>query len=363
MPASDISYMQRCIALAKKGQGIIKSGALVGCVIVKNDEVIAEGWYQTFGQAHAEINALNSAGEKAGGATLYVSLEPCAHWGKTGPCCEAIIAAGIVRVVFGMLDPNPKVKGKGLEKIKAAGIDVSGPVLESECAELNPGFVKRMTAGLPFLRCKLAMSLDGRTAMSSGESKWITGKEAREDVQKLRAASSALITGVETILIDDPSLNVRMAGSESSQPLRVIVDSQLRTPQHAKSLQVPGEILLATALENRAMEYSSPQVQIKSFPDQNNQVNLPALMEYLAQEYECNEVLLESGPTLAGAMLKAGLIDEIITYIAPTLLGSTARPLFNLPGMENMSEQIGLEIIDVAIVGKDCRMRTRVIKS
>lgn len=355
----DIAHMQRCIVLANKGRYTARPNPVVGSVIVNNQHLIAEGWHHVYGQAHAEINALEQVGEAASGATLYVSLEPCSHQGKTGPCCDAIISAGIVRLVFGMFDPNPLVSGDGIKKIEAAGIEVIGPVLENECKELNLGFVKRMQQGLPYVRCKFAMSLDGRTAMANGESKWITGSEAREDVQRLRASSDALVTGVGTILADDPGLDVRLEGVSYKAPLRVIVDSHLRTPPEAKTFSLGGDVLLACANDGRATEYN--QVQVQAFENENGQVNLRSLMEYLAQEKECNEVLLEAGPVLAGAMLKAGLIDEVITYIAPTLLGSDARPLFKLDGLVHMSDKIKLEIIDVEVLGKDCRMRSRVI--
>ena len=370
MPKAATTHMQHCIALARKGQYTASPNPIVGCVIVKNDKLIAEGWHQAPGQAHAEINALQQAGNDAKDATLYVSLEPCAHWGRTGPCCDAVIAAGVSKVVFGMLDPNPLVSGQGIAKIKAAGIEVQGPLMAEECAELNRGFIKRITQGLPYVRCKMAISLDGRTAMASGESKWITGELARGDVQHLRAASDAIVTGVGTILADDPSLNVRMESVVETQPLRVIVDSSLQVSPQSKCLQLDGNILLATAipeleleteLESKALAYPD-QVEIKSFAGANAQVDLLALLKYLAQEKGCNDILLESGAKLAGAMLNAELVDELITYLAPKLLGSDARPLFELPGISEMSEQLALEFIEVEMLGKDCKMRSRVVK-
>jgi diaminohydroxyphosphoribosylaminopyrimidine deaminase / 5-amino-6-(5-phosphoribosylamino)uracil reductase len=361
MSASDTTLMQRCIALAKKGKYTASPNPMVGCVIIKNEEIVGEGWHEIPGQAHAEIAAFEKAGDKARGADLYVSLEPCCHQGKTGPCCDAVIAAGIAKVVFGMLDPNPLVAGKGVEKIKAAGIEVVGPVLEDQCAEINPGYIKRVSLGLPYVRCKLAMSLDGRTAMANGESKWITGAEARADVQKLRACSDALLTGVGTIVADDPSLNVRLEGIDYAEPLRVIVDSQLRTPAQAKTLTLAGEVILASAVDNSSWAYNNSDVKVKTFPNQEAQVDLKALMQYLAQEKQCNEVLLESGSVLAGAMLEAGLVDEVITYVAPDLMGSAAKPLFELSGLEHMKDKIGLEFISVEMLGKDCKMRSRVI--
>lgn len=367
MSSTDFTYMQRCFELARNGNYTARPNPMVGCVIVKDGDIIAQGWHQMYGQAHAEINALDIAGDNARDASLYVSMEPCSHLGKTGPCCEAVIAFGVSKVIFGMFDPNPQVRGRGVKSLEAAGIVVEGPVLEAEALAINPGFVKRMKEGLPFVCCKLAMSLDGRTAMNSGESKWITGEEARADVQKLRARSDAVVTGVGTVLADDPSLIVRLEDDSISQPLRVIVDSRLRTPARAKILNLPGEVLIATAagdekfLAQRRDEYSSEQIQIRSFSEDHRQVDLRKMLEYLASEKKCNEVLIESGASLAGALLKANLVDEVITYIAPKLLGNDGRPLFILPGLEKISDQISLEIIDVVMIGKDCRMRSRVV--
>ena len=371
MSTSETTYMQRCFTLAQKGMYSARPNPAVGCLIVRDGEVAGEGWHRVYGQAHAEINALEEAGDKAGGATLFVSMEPCSHWGKTGPCCESIIAAGIKKVVYGMLDPNPVVAGRGINRLRDAGIEVQGPVLEAEAAELNPGFVKRMKYNLPFVRCKMAMSLDGRTAMASGESKWISGEEAREDVQLWRARSSAVMTSVDTVIGDDPSLNVRIGDPAIQQPLRIIVDSGLRTPVSAKILHLPGEVIIATALTktdliaDKISEYEEAglNVQVHSCPDTDGKVDLKALLQFLAAEKSCNEVLLESGARLAGAMLQAAVVDEMITYIAPFLLGSEARPLFNLPGISSMTDRITLQIMDVALVGKDCRMRSRVVKT
>lgn len=361
----DISYMRRCLELAKKSQYLVKSGALVGCVIVNNNQIVAEGRYQPPTQQHAEIVALNLAGAEAQGATLYVSLEPCSHWGKTGPCCDAVIAAGIKKVVFGLIDPNPLVAGNGINSLKSAGVEVVGPILAEECAELNQGFIKRMTQGLPFVRCKLAMSLDGHTAMASGESKWITGEAARADVQNLRAKCGAIVTGVDTVVVDDPQLNVRLSETVE-QPLRVIVDSMLRTPTQARIFEGEGDVLIACSKTTQSDSIStfsstSSVVETCRFIGEDQQVDLYALMQYLAKQKQCNEVLLESGPTLAGAMLRAGLVDEIITYIAPKLLGNEARPLFSLPGLNAMNDQIRLEFIAMEKIGNDCKIRSRVV--
>ncbi len=360
---TDTTYMQRCIELALKGEYSSKPNPRVGCLIVKEGQVIAEGWHQFAGEVHAEVHALHQTDTSLKGACLYVTLEPCSHHGKTAPCCDAIIEAGVGKVVYGMIDPNPEVAGKGISKLKAAGIEVEGPLLSDKCAELNPGFIKRMTTGLPYVRCKMAMSSDGRTAMGSGESKWITGEEARQDVQLWRARSSALITGIETILADDPALNVRLYDTEVLQPLRVICDSNLKLPIEAKTLQTPGNILLVSAIEK---EFKSSSAQIADLeqvclPNDENKVALQALLKFLAKDKECNEVLIESGSTLAGAFIKAGLVDEIILYMAPKLLGHNGLPLFTLAGMESMEDQISLEYSDVSLLGKDCRMRFRVL--
>jgi diaminohydroxyphosphoribosylaminopyrimidine deaminase/5-amino-6-(5-phosphoribosylamino)uracil reductase len=367
-----IDYMRRCFVLAEHGSHSARPNPMVGCVIVSDDAIVGEGWHLIAGAAHAEINALEQAGARASGATAYVSLEPCAHHGKTGPCAEALIRSGVSRVVYAMEDPNPQVSGRGLAMLRAAGIAVEGPLLAGEAAALNPGFIKRMHEGMPYVRCKMAMSLDGRTAMHSGESKWITGAQARADVQQLRARSCAVLTGVATLLRDDAALNVRLPGFTGRQPLRVIVDSQLRTPLTATTLQVPGEVLLVcarpapaafAALEAAALEAGQASLTIRTFAAADGRVDLRQLLRFLAIERQCNEVLVEAGATLGGALLQTALVDELITYVAPALLGNDARPLFTLPGMQHLADSIRLEFLDVAMVGKDCRMRSRVLRA
>jgi diaminohydroxyphosphoribosylaminopyrimidine deaminase/5-amino-6-(5-phosphoribosylamino)uracil reductase len=364
MSQSDIQYMQHCLELAEKGRYTTRPNPVVGALVVKDDQIIAEGWHEQAGKPHAEIIALEAAGDKSRGGTLYVTLEPCSFTGKTGPCTQAVVSAGISRVVYGMVDPNPKVSGSGLEKIRAAGISVDGPVLEQEAMALNSGFAKSMTTGLPFVRCKLAMSLDGRTAMASGESKWITGPEARDQVQQLRARSGAIITGIETVLLDDPGLDVR-SELVHEQPIRVIIDSRLRISNDAKILNLPGEVIIATAVSSKELladkqkMIGNENVILYSCANADGQVNLEQLLRFLVSEKQCHDILLESGAELAGAMLTEKLVDEVITYIAPSLLGSEARPLFNLRGLSKMEDRIELEILDVSMVGKDCKMRTR----
>ncbi len=369
MSHADIHYMQRCLGLAEVGRFTAKPNPVVGAVLVSGDTIIAEGFHERAGQEHAEIVALKNAGDRARGATLYVTLEPCSHIGRTGPCADAVIDAGITRVVYGMVDPNPNVSGNGLNKLRAAGIQVDGPVLPDEAEALNLGFVKRMREGLPYVRCKLAMSLDGRTAMASGESKWITGFEAREDLHKLRAQSGVIMSGIETVIADDPGLDARYEGVNIMQPLRVIVDSRLRIPPGARTLQLPGEVMVATAvtssdlLVDKQRELARNNVILLPCANTGGRVDLEALLRYLALEKQCNDILLETGAELAGAMLDACLVDEVITYIAPKLLGSDARPLFNLRGKTKLSDHIALEVCDVEMLGKDCRMRSRIKKA
>ena len=349
----------------------------VGCVIVKDGQIVGTGWHEKPGHPHAEVNALQMAGEAARGAIVYVSLEPCCHHGKTPPCTEALISAGVAEVVFGMLDPNPVVGGKGIKSLRGAGIKVSGPLLEDESRALNRGFIKRMTEGLPYVRCKMAMSLDGRTAMASGESQWITGPAARADVQRLRAAACAVVTGVNTVLIDNPSLNVRpeqwqahdlsaaqLREIDSRQPLRVIVDSALRTPPQAKILTLSGDALVLTCSPHgqHSQRFAETGAMLREVTtEQGGRVDLRAAMQTLAAEFSCNEVLLEAGPTLSGAMIKAGLVDEVIIYIGAMLLGSDAQPLLNLPGLRQMADRVRLDIIDVRTLDGDCRITARVI--
>lgn len=361
---ADTEFMQQCLELAEQGRYTARPNPVVGALLVKDEAVLARGWHEQAGQDHAEIMALKKAGDKAKGATMYVSLEPCSFTGKTGPCSQALIEAGISRLVYAIGDPNPRVNGQGLKQMRAAGIKVEGPLMHSEALEINQGFFKSMIGGLPYVRCKLAMSLDGRTAMASGESKWITGVDAREDVQKLRARSGAVLTGIETILKDDPGLDVR-SDIPCEQPLRVIVDSSLRIPASAKILQQPGRIILATAvtseelLADKVKALANDRIFVLSCPNAEGKIDLEKLLRFLVAEEQCHDVLLESGPLLAGAMLSAKLVDEVITYIAPKFMGSEARPLFNLEGMSNMDDAIQMTFVDVAMVGKDCRMRLR----
>lgn len=349
----DIRYMAQALRLARLGLNTTTPNPRVGCVLVRDGQVIAEGWHQRAGEAHAEADALKRAGESARGATAYVTLEPCSHHGRTPPCADALIAAGVARVVCASEDPNPQVTGRGIARLQDAGIAVRSGVLASEAIELNAGFFSRMQRGRPRVVCKMAISLDGRTAMASGESKWITGDAARADVQRLRARSCAVVTGAGTVLADDPRLDVREA---SRQPLRVVVDSALRTPAVARVLSQPGAALLAyvTDPDVMAVALQAAGAMLMHLPGEDGRVDLHALLAALA-ERGCNEVLLESGATLAGAFAQAGLIDEYKFYMAPVLLGSSARPLLELP-FTQMAERMALRITAIEAVGDDWRI-------
>ncbi len=358
--ATDLEMMARAIELARRGEYTTMPNPRVGCVLCRDGEIIGEGWHQRAGGPHAEVHALTAAGDKATGATAYVTLEPCSHHGRTPPCADALIAAGVSRVVYGMIDPNPQVAGAGIHRLQQAGIEVDGPLLQEQAQALNPGFSKRQREGLPRVTLKLAMSLDGRTAMASGESQWITGAAARSDVQRLRARSCAIVTGIETVLADNPSMTVRAdeLGLENSvevasrQPLRVIVDSKLRIPPEATILQ--GElVLLATAKAATALT-KLPNAEIVPLPGSDGRVDLTALLAELARR-QCNDVLIESGAVLAGAFLRQKLVDEMVYYVAPALLGSDARPLLQLP-LQTMAEKIQLNTVDLRAVGNDWRI-------
>jgi diaminohydroxyphosphoribosylaminopyrimidine deaminase/5-amino-6-(5-phosphoribosylamino)uracil reductase len=361
---ADHAYMARALQLARRGLFNTDPNPRVGCVLVQGDAVVGEGWHVRAGEPHAEIHALAQAGDAARGATAYVTLEPCCHHGRTPPCSDALIGAGVARVVAAMQDPNPRVAGMGLAALAQAGIAVEDGVLADEAKRLNRGFVKRMRTGLPWVRVKLAMSLDGRTALASGESRWITGDDARADVQRLRARSSAILTGIGTVLADDPSLNVRLepAAGEVRQPLRVVLDSRLQLPPTARLLALPGTTcVLTTESDARRIDaLTRDTVNVVVLPMRaDRRINLDAVMRFLGEQ-ECNEVHVEAGPTLCGALLQDGLVDELVIYLAPHLLGDAARGLCTLPGLERMEQRIGLDIADIRAVGKDWRITATV---
>ena len=368
----DFRYMSHAIRLAKKGHYTTHPNPRVGCLLVKDGEVIGEGYHRCAGEPHAERNALAMAGKHARGATAYVTLEPCCHHGRTPPCTDGLIEAGVTRVVAAMQDPNPLVAGKGLEILSAAGIEVESGILQAQAEQLNPGFIKRMRQGMPYVRCKLAMSLDGRTAMASGESKWISSADSRRDVHRTRAGSSAIMTGVGTVLADDPSMDIRLDGAELGLnkglplplPIRVVLDPDLAMPVSARMLKLPGRTLVITrelgSARQAALETAG--VQVISVPADGENLDLHQVMRQLAGQ-EINEVLLESGATLAGAMLAAGLIDELIVYLAPHIMGHAARGLFHLPGLEQMQDRYELRIDDLRQVGQDIRITAKPISS
>ena len=355
--ADDYRFMAHALRLAGRGLYTTDPNPRVGCVLVKDGAVVGEGWHVWAGSPHAEINALIMAGEKARGATAYITLEPCCHYGRTPPCTDALLAAGVTRVVAAMEDPYNRVAGAGLEQLRRAGVAVECGLMATEARALNPGFIKRLTQGYPYVRAKLAMSLDGRTAMASGESQWITGAAARLDGQRLRARSSAVMTGIGTVLADDPSLNVRLTGQTVRQPLRVIVDPELITPLQARTLRLDGQVLVFTAVtEPRAWApLQAVGVEVMAVPRRGEGLDLKAALAELARR-EINEVHLECGATLAGAMLQAGLLDELVVYLAPRLLGDGARGLFHLPGLTRISQSIPLTIVDIRAVEQDWRI-------
>lgn len=355
---TDYGFMARALRLAEKGLYTADPNPRVGCVIVRDGEIIGEGWHRAAGEPHAEVHALAQAGEGAKNATAYVTLEPCCHHGRTPPCADALVDAGVGRVVAAMQDPNPRVAGEGLAKLARAGIETGVGLLQPEAEALNPGFVRRMSRGRPYVRLKMAMSVDGRTAMASGESKWITGPGAREDVHRLRARSSAIITGIGTVLADDPSLNARLDETvDVHQPLRVVLDPRLSTPGTARMLSLPGQTLIVTATDDEAQreQLETAGAEVLVMPSRPDVVDLPALLEELARR-EINEVLVETGATLGGAVLQSGLVDELVLYMAPKLMGDGARGLFRLPGLETMEQAVELEIRDVRAVGRDWRI-------
>lgn len=360
--ADDYRHMARALALAQHGLYSTDPNPRVGCVLVRDGHIVGEGWHERAGEAHAEIKALKAAGAQAQGATVYVTLEPCCHHGRTPPCTDALLNAGITRLVAAMADPNPQVAGRGLAQLRAAGVGVDCGLLEAEARALNPGFIQRMTQGRPFVRIKLAMSLDGRTALASGESRWLTGEAARRDVQRLRARSSAILTGIGTVLADDPQMNVRLAEA-LRQPLRVILDTELRTPPMAKILQPPDSALIFTAVSDAVAQapLRAAGAEIVVIPRRDWELNLRRVMAELARR-ECNEVHVECGSTLAGALLQAGLMDELVIYMAPLLLGDRARGLFQLPEWVRMSDRIELEMMEMRAVGRDWRVTLKPVQ-
>ncbi|MGH8475417.1 MAG: bifunctional diaminohydroxyphosphoribosylaminopyrimidine deaminase/5-amino-6-(5-phosphoribosylamino)uracil reductase RibD [Methylococcales bacterium] len=363
----DDHYMVRALQLARHGLLTADPNPCVGSVVVRDGQIVGEGWHHRAGGAHAEVEALQMAGEAARGATVYVTLEPCCHYGKTPPCTEKLIRSGVKRVVAAMEDPNPRVAGQGFKALADAGIETRVGVLEQAAKEVNRGFCRRMRTGRPFVVSKLAMSLDGRTALACGESKWITGESARRDVHWMRARSSAVLTGIETVLADDPLLNARpdLPPEQFMQPLRVILDSRLRMPANARiATESPAPLILTVSSERgKIASLVDAGFQIVNCSENaRGRLDLSAVMEYLGG-IGVNQLMVEAGPTLNGALLAEGLVDEWIVYQSACVLGDTARALVHLPGLENMSERYRLTLLDVRAVGADLRLRYRVENS
>lgn len=375
---NDQGFMGRALQLAALGLYTTDPNPRVGSVVVRDGGIVGEGAHWRAGESHAEIHALRAAGDRARGATVYITLEPCSHHGRTPPCADALIAAGVARVVVAMTDPNPLVAGRGLNRLRGAGIAVESGILEFQARALNPGFVRRMQSGRPWVRVKLASSLDGRTAMASGESKWITGAPARRDVQHWRARAGAILTGSGTVLADDPHLTVRLTahelladdgldpaafaawvGESVRQPTRVVVDSRLQTPRSARLLD-GGPLLILTTEEradsDKADALRARGAEIAAAPTgPDGQLDLAAVLDYLGQR-EVNELHAEAGSGLAGALARFGLVDEWLFYLAPCLMGSGARPLLDWP-LQRMSERAELDIFACDRVGDTLRLR------
>lgn len=356
--AADHAAMARALQLAAHGLNTTSPNPRVGCVLARNGAIIAEGWHRCAGEAHAEVHALRQAGTAARGATAYVTLEPCSHFGRTPPCADALIEAGVARVVAAMEDPNPLVAGRGMARLRSAGIATAHGLLENEARELNIGFVSRMTRGRPWLRLKAAATLDGKTALENGVSQWITGAEARRDGHAWRARACAVLTGIGTVKEDDPQLNVRDVACER-QPLRILIDARLEVPPAARILQ--GEpILIATASEDgaRIAGLAAAGHRLIVLPDAAGKVNLPRLMSELGA-LGLNEVHAEAGFKLNGSLLREGCVDELLLYLAPMLAGDAAHGLFNLAALEQLEDAARLDIRDLRQVGRDIRVVAR----
>jgi len=356
----DAGYMRRALELALRGLNTTDPNPRVGCVVVNAGRIVGEGWHERAGGPHAEVQALRAAGAAAADATVYVSLEPCAHTGLTPPCVQGLLAARVQRVVYACADPNPLVNGAGASALRAAGVQVSAEVLAAEAEALNPGFFKRMRTGLPWVRVKLAASLDGRTALANGASRWITGEAARADVQRFRARSSVILTGSGTVLADDPALTVRIDAVER-RPLRVVLDSDLRVSATARVFERDGAAMVFTASHDAArraeLERHGVRVEPATRTDDGG-LALEPVLRRLAQ-LQANEVWVEAGARLAGALLRARLADELIVYLAPLLLGPAARPLLQLPQITQLGEGLRLQFIDGERIGEDWRLTAR----
>ncbi|MET0988121.1 MAG: bifunctional diaminohydroxyphosphoribosylaminopyrimidine deaminase/5-amino-6-(5-phosphoribosylamino)uracil reductase RibD [Steroidobacteraceae bacterium] len=360
----DHHFMARALELAELGRYTTQPNPRVGCVIANSERLVGEGWHRKKGEAHAEPLALAAAGEQARGATAYVTLEPHCFHGRTPPCTDALIKAGVRRVVCAMADPHPRVAGAGIEQLQAAGIQVDVGLLEQSAIALNRGFVKRHREGLPFVTVKLASSVDGRTALANGASQWITGPEARADVQRLRAASCAIVTGIGTVSSDDPSLTVRDPGIDTlgRQPVRVVLDTSLRLSPHAKLLQQPGQTIVVHAQDHDRSALTGAGAELWRAPTRDGLIDIEAMLRELARR-ECNEVLIEAGPTLAGSVLAGAWADELLLYLAPMWLGDAARPLAQFPPLTQLDDAYRFRWVETRRVGSDLRLRLAPDKS
>ncbi len=359
--SADHAFMSRALELAQRGLYTTAPNPRVGCVVVRDGESVGEGWHKRAGEAHAEVVALRAAGDRARVASVYVSLEPCSHHGRTPPCTDALIVAGVARVVAAMRDPNPKVAGAGLERLRAAGIEVQEGLLAEQARELNIGFVSRMQRGRPWLRVKVAASLDGRTALANGISQWITGPEARRDGHHWRAQSCAVMAGIGTLLADDPRLTVRDVET-SRQPARIVVDRDLRLPASARVLEGGNVLVFAAMAEQERVDVlTRAGAEVIVIPDARGKVDLARMLEELARR-EMNEILAESGSRLNGALLNAGLVDELVLYFAPHLLGGTARGMFDLPELTRLDQRVALRLHDARRIGEDLRVIARMAR-
>jgi diaminohydroxyphosphoribosylaminopyrimidine deaminase/5-amino-6-(5-phosphoribosylamino)uracil reductase len=357
---ADHAFMSRALQLAEKGLYTTTPNPRVGCVITRNDEIVGSGWHEKAGQPHAEINALAMAGTAARGATAYVTLEPCSHHGRTPPCTDALIRAGIIRAVIAMQDPNPQVLGGGIAALKQAGIAVQTGLMQNLTEALNTGFIKRMQQKKPWVSVKMAVSLDGKTALNNGQSQWITGEAARRDGHHWRARSCAIMTGIGTIRADNPRLTVRHT-STSRQPKKIIIDNHLAIPIDADILKEGDTCIFTASAGNTAKIARLERMGVHVIPTERTdqgQVNLPSVMTTLAQ-LECNEILVEAGSALSGALIRAGLVDELIIYMAPSLLGGNARNMFQWPELTSLEQKITPRIIDMRMIGRDIRIIAR----
>jgi diaminohydroxyphosphoribosylaminopyrimidine deaminase/5-amino-6-(5-phosphoribosylamino)uracil reductase len=358
--AAESAFMARALRLAARGMYSAHPNPMVGCVLVRDGEIVGEGWHEAAGEAHAEINALRAAGAKARGATAYLTLEPCSHEGKTPPCAPALIEAGIGEVVIAMEDPFPAVSGNGRATLEAAGIAVRSGLMQEAAKTLNAGFLSRMERGRPFVRLKVASSLDGGTAMDSGESQWITGPDARADVQRLRARSGAILTGIGTVLADDPALNVRHEALDTRgrQPLRVVLDSTLRMPLSAGMLAMPGTTVVYCTKEAGHQPLLDAGAHVVCVQRAAGVLDARQVLADLA-EREVNDVLVEAGPTVSGFLVSQRLVDELVIYQAPHIMGSETKPMFSTPEWMRLADRRALDIVYLRRVGTDIRITAR----